>query len=165
MRSLRLWLLAVAAVAFVVAVALFAAACGTSGSSSGSGAPADVTFVPVDEFKVANYAGKPLVVNVFGTWCGPCNSEAPELAEFAKANPQAQFVGVAEDDTEDTVSEFMGKYELSYPVVLDDKRLGNMWGTQYVPTTIFFNASGQEVDRIVGAASLKQFEASLAKAQ
>ena len=44
-------------------------------------------FIAASDFKVADYAGKPLVINYFGSWCGPCNMEAPELATFAKAQP------------------------------------------------------------------------------
>jgi thiol-disulfide isomerase/thioredoxin len=157
MRRRGLWLaLAVATAALLVPLV---AACG------GSGTPADTTFVPVDQFKVADYAGKPLVVNVFGSWCPPCNMEAPDLSAFAKDHPQASFVGVAVNDTEGDVKDFMGKYGLTYPVVLDDGRLSDKWGIQGVPTTIFYNAQGQEVDRIVGAASLDQFRASFEKTQ
>jgi thiol-disulfide isomerase/thioredoxin len=144
----------------VLSGALLLAACGSSSGSSGGvrvQAPAD--------FSVAKYAGKPLVVNFFGSWCGPCNSEAPDLATFSKTNPAAQFVGIAVNDTEGDVTSFMTKYGLSYPVVMDDNSLSAQYGITGVPTTIFFNGAGNEVDRIVGAASLDQFGQSLAKAQ
>jgi cytochrome c biogenesis protein CcmG, thiol:disulfide interchange protein DsbE len=164
-RSRSAAFLMIALVAVLVPAAL--AGCGGSATPAGvqSGTPADVQFVPVDQFKVANYSGKPLVVNVFGTWCGPCNMEAPDLATFSHDNPGVTFVGVAVNDTEGEVKSFMAKYGLHYPVVLDDGRISNMWGIRGVPTTMFYNAGGQRVDSIVGAASLDQFKASLAKAQ
>jgi cytochrome c biogenesis protein CcmG, thiol:disulfide interchange protein DsbE len=146
--------------AVVLGAALSAAACGSS-----SGSPGSVTVQAPGDFSVAKYAGKPLVVNFFGSWCGPCNAEAPDLATFSKANPGAQFVGIAVNDTESDATAFMSKYGLSYPVVIDDNSLSAQYGITGVPTTIFFNGAGQEVDRIVGAASLGQFDQSLAKAQ
>jgi len=147
-------------VAIVLGVALSLAACGSSSGSSGGvrvQAPAD--------FNVAKYAGKPLVVNFFGSWCGPCNSEAPDLATFSKANPAVQFVGIAVNDTESAATSFMSNYGLAYPVVVDDNSLSARYGITGVPTTIFFDSGGREVDRIRGAASLDQFGQSLAKAQ
>jgi len=162
MHIKRLWLLLT-----LLAVVGAASALGACGSdSSTAAAAADVQFLSPKEFSVADYAGKPLVVNYFGSWCGPCNAEAPDLAAFSKAQKgKAAFVGVAVDDTQSDVVDFMSKYGLTYPVVLDDNSLGAADGITGVPTTIFYDAGGQEVDRIVGAASLERFTTSLAKAQ
>jgi cytochrome c biogenesis protein CcmG/thiol:disulfide interchange protein DsbE len=152
----------------VTLIAVFAAtaalgACAGSGSSASS---APVQFLSPKDFNVADYAGKPLVVNYFGSWCGPCNAEAPELSTFSKSHSgKAAFVGVAVNDQQSDVVDFMTKYGLSYPVVLDDNSLSARDGITGVPTTIFYNASGKEVDRIVGAASLDQFTTSFAKTQ
>jgi thiol-disulfide isomerase/thioredoxin len=162
MRSTRL-IAAGLLLAIVLSAALSLAACGSSTGTSGSSGGVAVQ-APAD-FSVAKYAGKPLVVNFFGSWCGPCNSEAPDLATFSKANPAVQFVGIAVNDAESGATSFMTKYGLSYPVVIDDNSLSSQYGITGVPTTIFFNGNGQEVDRIVGAASLDQFGQSLAKAQ
>jgi len=162
MRSRRL-IVAGLLTAVVLGAALLAAACGSSSGSSGS--TAGVAIEAPSDFNVAKYAGKPLVVNFFGSWCGPCNAEAPDLAMFAKANPGVQFAGVAVNDTEDDATSFMTKYGLSYPVVMDDNSLSAKYGITGVPTTIFFNGGGQEVDRIVGAAARDQFGQSLARAQ
>jgi cytochrome c biogenesis protein CcmG/thiol:disulfide interchange protein DsbE len=161
MHTKRLWLLVT--LLSVVAAAAVLGACGGSGSSASS---ADVQFLSPGDFSVADYAGKPLVVNYFGSWCGPCNAEAPDLSTFSKAQSgTAAFVGVAVNDKQSDVVEFMSKYGLSYPVVLDDNSLGARDGINGVPTTIFYNASGKEVDRIVGAASLDRFNTSFAKTQ
>ena len=150
---------------FAIGIALFVlvalAGCGSSGSSGDTG---DVTYIPADEFSVADYAGKPLVVNFFGSWCPPCNLEAPELSSFVADNPDVQFVGVAVDDDESDLADFMSKYGLDYPVVMTDWGFAGDYGVTGVPTTIFYDAAGQEKDRIVGAASSEQFAQSLAAA-
>ena len=147
----------------VVGAASALVACGGSASAASS---ADVQFLSPQEFTVADYAGKPLVVNYFGSWCGPCNAEAPDLSTFAKAQSgNAAFVGVAFGDEQSDVVDFMSKYGLTYPVVMDDNSVGAKAGVSGYPTTIFYNASGREVDRIVGPASLDQLTTSYAKTQ
>jgi thiol-disulfide isomerase/thioredoxin len=151
--------------AIVVVVAAVVVVTSRSSSSSAASSESDVQVIAPAEFSVAKYAGKPLVVNVFGSWCPPCNLEAPDLAKFAEQNPGAQVVGIASEDTEKDATAFMQKYGLTYPMVLDDGSLVQEFGITAYPTTIFFDAKGQEVDRLVGAAALDQFTASLAKTQ
>jgi len=161
MHTKQVWLLL--ALIAVVGAASGLVACGGSASSAKS---ADVEFISPADFSVADYAGKPLVVNYFGSWCGPCNEEAADLAAFSKSKSgEAAFVGVAVDDQQSDVVEFMSKYGLSYPVVLDDNSLSAKDGITGVPTTIFYDAKGKEVDRFVGAASLDRFNTSFAKTQ
>jgi cytochrome c biogenesis protein CcmG/thiol:disulfide interchange protein DsbE len=160
MRSRTLWFLVTILVVVVAASVL--AACGGSNASASSAA---VQFLSPQDFNVADYAGKPLVVNYFGSWCGPCNAEAPDLAVFSKSkNGAAAFVGVAVNDQQSDVVDFMSKYGLDYPVVLDDNSLSAANAVTGVPETIFYDARGKEVDRIVGAASLDRFNTSFAKA-
>jgi thiol-disulfide isomerase/thioredoxin len=160
MRGSRLQL---AGLAFVFAMAFLVGACGSA--STPSPGAADVEVLKPADFDVADYAGKPLVINFFGSWCGPCRLEAPDLAKFSSANPGIQFVGVAENDTKDDAVAFMQEFGLDYPVVIDDDSLRQAWNLTGVPTTVFLDSMGREADRIVGAAELKQFEESLAKAQ
>ncbi len=154
------------ALAALVAAALLVAGLAACGSSSETPtASGDVEVIAPADFSVADYAGKPLVVNFFGSWCGPCNAEAPDLATFATDNPDAQIVGIAVDDAESDAAGFMDEYGLTFPLVVDDQSLAGEYGITGVPTTIFFDAQGQEVDRLVGASTLAQFDAGLAKAQ
>ena len=167
MKTKTFGILIVAVVVVVAAVLVINSRTSSSGSpasaASASGSQSQV-IAPAD-FAVADYSGKPLVVNMFGSWCPPCNMEAPDLASFAKQNPGAQVVGIACEDTQKDAVAFMDKYGLTYPLVVDDGSLVSQFGISAYPTTIFFNAAGKEVDRLVGASSLDQFNASLAKAQ
>lgn len=161
MKTKTVGLLIVALVVVVAAVLVV-----TSRSSSGASASGyEGQISAPGDFAVADYAGKPLVVNMFGSWCPPCNLEAPDLGTFAKDNPDAQVVGIACEDTEKDAAGFMQKYGLTYPLVVDDGTWVSEFGITAYPTTIFFDANGKEVDRLVGASTLDQFNASLAKAQ
>lgn len=147
--------------AAVLIAALTILACG--GSSVAPGSSSKVEFRAPADFAVADYAGKPLVVNFFASWCGPCNAEAPALAEFVNANPGVHVVGIAVNDSQADVAAFMSEYGLSFPVVMDDVSLSAAYGIGGVPTTIVFDRGGREVDRIVGAASRDRLEEGLAR--
>lgn len=159
---MRIWRMGFSGLGLLLVV-LAVAACG--GSTPVTSTTTSTEVLSPDQFSVESYAGKTLVVNFFGSWCGPCNSEAPALAEFAAANPEVQFVGIAVSDSEEKAVAFMEQYGLTYPLVVDDNSLSAAWNINGVPTTIFFTSAGQEADRIVGAAGLEQFEQSLDKAQ
>jgi thiol-disulfide isomerase/thioredoxin len=162
MKTRTLGIVIIIAVVAVAAV-LVAMSRNSSGSASAAGYEGQVV-APAD-FAVADYAGKPLVVNMFGSWCPPCNAEAPDLGSFSQQNPDAQVVGIACEDTEKDAAAFMTQYGLTYPLVVDDGSLVSEFGISAYPTTIFYDAKGNEVDRLVGASTLDQFNAALAKAQ
>lgn len=169
MKTRTIGIVIVVAVVVVAAVLAFASRDSSPGGASPGGSSSGASYAgPImapDDFAVADFAGKPLVVNLFGSWCPPCNAEAPDLATFAAENPDAQVVGIACEDTEEGAVGFMEEFGLTYPLVMDDGTLVQEFGIPAYPTTIFFDAQGNEVDRLVGSATLDQFNASMAKAQ
>jgi len=162
LKTRTLGLLIVAVVVVVAAVLVVAA---RGGSSAGSGKEYTGTVVAPAAFSAADYRGKPLVINFFGSWCEYCKLEAGDLARFARQNPDAQVVGIASQDTEQDARAFMARYGLTYPLVVDDGSLTAGYHINAWPTTIFFDAAGKETDRLVGASTFDQFTASLAKAR
>ena len=172
MKTRTLGIIVVVAVVAVAVVLAITAGGGSSGGGeaadtggvTNSGGSTTVEVLSPAGFDAAAYAGEPLVVNFFGSWCGPCNMEAPDLATFSQQSG-AQIVGIAVNDTEEDALAFMDEYGLSFPIVIDDNSLGADYGITGVPTTIFLDAQGQETDRLVGASTLDQFNAALAKAQ
>jgi DsbE subfamily thiol:disulfide oxidoreductase len=152
----------------VVLAVLLAAGVGACGSSSGgdTAQPLAGTTLNGVAFDLASYRGKPVVVNFFASWCPPCNSEAPDLAAFARAHPEVGFVGVDVNDKQADAQGFVNKYGLPYPVVYDPNgAVGGVWKVDAIPTTFFLDAQGVVQARIVGAADRATFEADLQKAQ
>lgn len=93
---------------------------------------------------IAQMKGKPLVINFWATWCGPCWEEHPILVANAKMmQPDVQFLGVVFQDTEDKIQSFLTQRGSSYPTVVDDRgKTAIAYGVGGVPETYFLDASG-----------------------
>lgn len=151
------------AIAAIVAVALASAACSGSSKRTGGGPAGDSTggaamlpsspdaLPPFDRTKfdqlLGQLHGRPVVVNIWASWCGPCTQEAPELAKVARAfQGQVQFVGVDIADQVAPAKTFIHRYGWPYPSVFDpngDIRDG--FGLIGQPHTLVFDADGKRV--------------------
>lgn len=105
---------------------------------------------------LANLAhGKPLVVNLWATWCPPCRREMPELAAAQRQVPGVTFIFANQGENPVTVQKYLTASQLVLAnVVLDPgKKLGEQLGSTALPTTLFFDASGGLVETHIGALS------------
>ena len=107
------------------------------------------------ELVLAEWRGKPLLINFWATWCPPCVKELPEIDRFARSHAQQlQVVGLA-IDTLGPVQEFLKKLPLGFPVGLAGssgselaRALGNRGGA--LPFTVLLDASGSVAQRKLG---------------
>lgn len=116
---------------------------------------------------LSSYAGKPLIVNFWATWCPPCIKEMPDLDELAQKYPDMHFVGVA-IDTSSNVERFLQKLQVSYPLLVAGhggietmKALGNRKGG--LPYTVIFDAESRVSREILGQVDPADLDAYLAK--
>jgi cytochrome c biogenesis protein CcmG, thiol:disulfide interchange protein DsbE len=160
--------LVIVAIVAAIAVVLIVDRPDDSRSGTATSGPATLTGETLggSSFDLTDYRGKPVVINFFASWCGPCNSEAPDLAAFARENSDVVFVGIDTGDDLGDGEAFAEKYGLDYPIVGDpDGTIATAWGVDGIPTTVFLDAGGVERDRIVGAADTAAFEQSLQTVQ
>ena len=68
--------------------------------------------------RLSDYAGKPVVINVWGAWCGPCRTEAPEMQKIFDSGTQVVGVDVKET-SKDHPRDFMKDRSLTYPSIYD----------------------------------------------
>lgn len=99
--------------------------------------------------------GKPLVINLWATWCPPCRREMPVLAAAQAANPDIHFVFVNQGEGQALVEKFLAQQQLSLDNNLLDSggRLGQAVGSLSLPTTLFYSADGMLKNNHLGELS------------
>ena len=115
---------------------------------------------------VAQFKGKPVVINFWATWCGPCWEEHPTLVATASAfQPKVQFVGVVFQDTEEKIQSFLNARGSSYPTLVDEKgKTAIAYGVGGVPETFFLDRNGTIVAKHSGPLNDDMIRANLMKA-
>ncbi|MCE0760859.1 TlpA family protein disulfide reductase [Marinobacter sp. G11] len=98
---------------------------------------------------------KPMVVNLWASWCPPCIREMPILQKAQQNNPDITFVFVNQGEQPETIQQFLQQYELSLDNVLTDTSamMGRTTGSHALPTTLFYDAQGRQVDAHLGELS------------
>lgn len=108
-------------------------------------------------FMLSDFKGKPVVLNFWASWCGPCRNEMPAFDQLYKENlGKVEFVMVNLTDgnyeTVATASEFVTNSGYSFPVYFDTASEGAMaYSVQSIPTTYFIDADGNIVSYSVGS--------------
>ncbi|MGZ8294575.1 MAG: prolipoprotein diacylglyceryl transferase family protein [Telluria sp.] len=111
--------------------------------------------------QLASLAGKPVVINLWASWCPPCRREMPVLRQAQINHPEIVFVFANQGETADTVRKYMAAERIALENVLLDSngQIGALTSSGALPTTLFYNAQGHLVERRLGelsAATLAQ---------
>lgn len=111
-----------------------------------------------DEFNVKDWAGNVVVINVWGSWCGPCRAETPDLVRVAEetADRGVRFVGINTRDDRAAANAFVREFQVPYPSVFDaDGRallpFQLVVPSAAVPSTIVVDPDGKVAARVIGA--------------
>ena len=98
---------------------------------------------------LADYAGKPVVLNFFGSWCVPCRKEVPELQRIhEELGDQVVILGLAVNDSERDANAFIERHGATYDTGRDPSgKIASELGVVNFPSTFFISAEG----RVVGA--------------
>jgi thiol-disulfide isomerase/thioredoxin len=126
------------------------------------------TLSDLDDKPVAleRYKGKPLVVNFWARWCGPCRAEIPELIKFRAAHKgKIEVLGVGIEDKADSAKEFAKAYEMDYPVFVAKEKgiplMQAMANTKAgLPFTIFIDRNGKVIQKKLGLIKKDDLEAA-----
>ncbi len=126
----------------------------------------DFELKTLDEQTVslASLKGKPLVLNFWSTWCGPCAAEHQLLREAQKvfAPKGVVFYSIPDEDTVENVRLFLKKYGKASPILLDPElRTAIDYGVAGVPETFFIDAQGMILYKHAGMLTPALLEANI----
>ena len=117
----------------------------------------DFTMLDMDgnEVTLSSFFGKPIVLNFWASWCGPCKMEMPEIQKFYEQyGEEIHFLLVSVDDSVDSAKTFLAGTEYTFPVYFDTTSAGAYtYGASSIPLTYFIDAEGNLTAYYMGAMS------------
>jgi thiol-disulfide isomerase/thioredoxin len=104
--------------------------------------------------RLAEYRGRPLLINVWASWCGPCVQEMASLERLAWREDRLPFsvIGISTDDYPEKALAFLKRSNATIRHFIDhDQQVENMLGAATIPLTVLVDANGRVLDKIYGA--------------
>jgi thiol-disulfide isomerase/thioredoxin len=104
--------------------------------------------------KLSEFRGKPMIINVWASWCGPCRAEMASLERLAWHDRQQFFViiGVSTDDYADQARRLLQNANATISQFIDtDLQMENMLGASRLPLTVLVDANGKILEKVYGA--------------
>lgn len=103
--------------------------------------------------------GKPVVVNLWASWCRPCRREMPAIDAVASRRPDITVIGVAVQDTRAAAEAFAAEIGVSYLIGFDhDNVVNDLFLVPGLPMTIFINPAGNVAGRSFGEMTADELE-------
>lgn len=117
-----------------------------------------------DTVNLAIFRGKPLVINLWASWCPPCRREMPLLKDAQRKHTEVQFVFVNQGEDPTEIARFLNAQQMTLQNVFSDRlsEVGSATNSIGMPTTLFFNRRGELVARHVGEIDATSLAAALA---
>lgn len=109
--------------------------------------------------KTADYKGKYLLIDFWGTWCKPCIQELPNLKEIYDNTDRTKFeiIGIAVNSTSEALNKMMDKNSITWPQIVSDSknRINDIYGISNYPTTFIVDPTGTIIEKNLKGNELK----------
>ncbi len=101
----------------------------------------------------SQYRGKPLIINVWASYCGPCLAEMGSLERlWQRYGDRINIIGISIDDYRDRAEIFLARAGTTFPHYIDNKLiLENMLGSESIPLTVLVDEQGRILEKVSGA--------------
>lgn len=147
-----------------------------TGKTGNGGGPGALAGAPAQSFEVrrtdgrtdslARYRGRVVLLNLWATWCPPCQEEMPALQRFARENAgKVVVLGVDQGESASAAATYAREHGVTFPILVDEQQ---QYGRAYqgigLPTTVIVARDGRVVRGIDGAMTLEQMRAAVAPA-
>jgi len=107
-------------------------------------------------------ADRGTVVNLFASWCAPCERELPLLLEVSQRTPGVRWLGVASEDRRKDAEAFVERLQVTWPSVLDLRATTHAaLESLAMPTTAFFDVDGELQSIVIGELDADRLDAEL----
>ena len=111
--------------------------------------------------QLSDFSGKPIILNFWASWCGPCKMEMPDFHEkYLELGNEIHFLMINMTDgsreTVESASKFIADQEYTFPVFYDtESDAAATYGVYSLPTTFFSDAEGHAIAQATGAINMK----------
>lgn len=117
-----------------------------------------VELIEGGTFTLSESRGRPVVVNLWASWCAPCRTEIPDISAYADANPEVDVIGVAVRDVEGDARAFADSIGASYPLALGTPDVEDAYPSIGLPATYVIDADGVVVEVVNGVVDEEMLE-------
>ncbi|MCM3567732.1 redoxin domain-containing protein [Neobacillus mesonae] len=117
-----------------------------------------------DSVKLSDLKGKKIMLNFWATWCGPCKEEMPAMEEYSNTIDKDTMILAVNIDPQLKVQEFVDKYKITFPVLLDaEDAVNTSYQVISIPTTYFIDSKGVIQNKFVGTMKLEDMKDYMSK--